>query len=96
MAATAPATSEETTIARTSRFPGGVAAPSPNIGSLISARTVRITAATACQERKEHAHAGLPPIMRLTTRETMSTVTTSSAASTEPMTSAAHMSIVWL
>ena len=47
----------------------------------------------ACQRT---AHAGRAPMPRSTRRPTIPTSVTSSAATTDPATSAAHISIVWL
>ena len=50
-----------------------------------------------CLPREPHgAHAGLPPIERSTSLPISPTMVTSSPATIEPATSAAHMSMVWL
>ena len=74
-------------------------APRPRASTSARARprpAHRTMASTACQESFSQLMPAAPPSTRSTRRPAMPTMMTSSAATIEPATSAAQMSMVWL
>ena len=74
----------------------GAAAPAAVIGKRDARHEAEQQRDARLPGRFRKRHAGRPPMDRSTSVPTMPTATTSIAATTEPATSAAQMSMVWL